>query len=675
MDIQASRIILKRLRAASDQDPAIKMAVRWVQANLATEYDKLLRVQMLEGVAGVPVDTWWKHGQRGMEQAQNFFEDLGINLNPKWFAKYSGIFSLVDAALSSAIAQTGIPADPNDIIHNALMGLNFNATKTGLKRPAYEAGRTLSSKIKDGNGTPKTVGGVLKRYLENKVMTEARTFKNYFEPMPEEGLPDIADTPSEEHDAGEFLLTILFWEIRDPLGKKIRNFMRQVWAGTGQERSMNIWLDFIEIKGRIPTKKEVAEATGITSQSFIKHWRKAWFMFLSELWKSPRLLLELQKRYEAEHLPWFQSRPDPDSLFNIVRRKMARKARWDMNIRTAHTVLKMLKQAQSKDPRVRIAMRWIQATMEFEYDKMLRAQVLEGAAGVRKDTWWKQGQRGLDKALAFFSDQGDPVKPEWFDKGYSGMYGILEKALWKIIESTGIPFEPYDVLNNALVGLSFDGSKAGMKSPPYEAGKKLADKIKLGKESPRSIAGGKLGNWLSKRVWSEANTYQRNVPLQDDADGGDGQINIADTSAERREAGDYLLNLILWENNDPLGKKLRNFLRKSWAGTGRAEEVMNYWLDTVEKEMRIPAKKEVAEVVGVTPQDLSQKYWPKSWKRVFDALWSNHSLLDQLQQRYESEQLPWFQEKPDPAEVFQKQKSRKASERVALRWITNRRTP
>lgn len=339
-----------------------------------------------------------------------------------------------------------------------------------------------------------------------------------------------------------------------------------------------------------------------------------------------------------------------------------------MNIRTANAVLKLLKTAKNGDPRIRVAMRWVQASLESEYDKMLRAQVLEGAAGVREGTWWKNGQRGLDKALAFFSDKGDPVKPEWFSKEYSGMYGILRTTVGKILRKSGVAFEPLDIINNALMGLSLSGG-SGQKRPPYEAGKKLSPGIKAGKEHPKSVAAGKLGSYLNRKVLNEAKTIKFNegIPIGPDGD----VMEVADTAAEKREAGDFLLNIILWQRNDALGRKIRDFMRKSWAGTGQ-EKSMNYWLNTIEQEIRIPGKKEVAEAVGISPQTFIQRHWGKAWKQFIYDLWSNQSLLDQLQKRYEKEGLPWFQERPDPEEVFKKRK-RKASdlmvEKVVTRWM------
>jgi len=347
-----------------------------------------------------------------------------------------------------------------------------------------------------------------------------------------------------------------------------------------------------------------------------------------------------------------------------------------MNIKTASAVLKLLKTAKADDPRVKLAMRWIRASLADDYDKMLRAQVLEGAAGVKIGSWWKQGQRGLDKARVWFAENGfDKVDPKWFDKQYSGMYGILEMAIMATAKGYGVSLEPHDIMNSALMGLRADPSKPGhRKEGPYYAGVDLSDKIKAGKETPRVVGGGKLKAYLGRRVSDTAKAKKINETMPEGLEGQ--ELEVADTAAKEREASNVLMDIILINISDPLGKKIRNFMRKSWAGTSQ-EEAMNYWLDTVEQERRFPQGKEVAKAVGITPQTFSQRYWKKTWKQFFDALWSNQALIKQIQDRFEIEQTPWFAEKPDPEKVFAV-RSRKASDilirRIASRWLLTQKS-
>lgn len=357
-----------------------------------------------------------------------------------------------------------------------------------------------------------------------------------------------------------------------------------------------------------------------------------------------------------------------------------------MNIRMAHFILKSLRKASIKDPRLRVAARWIQASLDKEYDQFLRAQILEGAAGVRTDTWWKNGARGLRKAKQYFEDKGASVDPKWFDPGNTGMVGILKSAIARASRSSGLDVDPDEVLNNALMGLSFDSSRFNLKRPPYEAGKRLSEKIMSGQETPRSVAAGKLKAYLVRKVLTEAKTLKRfHQQLPQGLEGQ--EIDIADTREEERNAGDFLLSLIFWQPNDPLGKKIRDFMRKTWADMGGSPQVsMNTWLDIVEQEGRIPDKKEVARKTphpkdptkSISVQTFVQRHWPRAWRHVFDSLWNNKQLLSQLQKRYEEERIPWFQEKPNPDDIFVRktwQKSSKVKEayrlmanRVAKRW-------
>jgi len=668
MDIRVAAAIIKLLGRS---DPRVRV----ILASMSTEYDRFMRTQMLEGVAGVRPDTWWKRGKKGLQQAEKYFLDRGYELDPRWFDMDSTVvYNIVMKEIQRALKRLNLSLDPYEVIHDYLMGLSIiDPEKLKKSRPVFEAGKNQAEAILSGRMSPNVAANRdLQGYMVRGIYTEANRQKK-FESLPEDY---DAPVPASDEEAGDFLLEIIFRQPQDSLGRKIRDFMRKTWAGTGRtEEVMNTWLDIVETEKRIPPKKEVAQRAGVLPQDLSqKYWPRAWRRVFDALWANQSLQAQLQKRYEMEGLPWFQQRPDPEILFSkkFRRRKASRSDRCEMNIKTARTVLKLLRAASIKDARFRVAARWILASMADDYDKMLRAQVLEGAAGVKVGTWFDKGQRGLDQARAWFADNGFSVQPEWFDKKYSGMYGILEMAIKATARTYSVPIEPFDILNSALMGLSFDGSESGLKRPPYEAGKNLGDKIKKGAETPKSVAGGKLKAYLGRKVVNEAKTiqkYHQQVPVGVEGE----ELEIADTEAEKREAGSYLMDLVLW-SKDPLGKKIRDVMRRSWQGKGKTEDVMSAWLDIVVNQSRIPAKKEVAQVVGVQPTDLSQKYWPKGWKLFFDALWSNSSILGEIQQKFESNRIPWFQKKPDWADVIKKQKrKRRASdvmiERITTRWM------
>lgn len=667
MDIRVAAAFIKLLGRS---DPRVRV----ILASMASEYDIFLRAQALEGAAGVRPDTWWKRGKKGLKQAEQYFQDRGHDLDPRWFDLNStDTYNIVVKEIQRGLRKTGLKHEPYEVIHNFLMGLGIiDPDSLRSKRPVFEAGKNQAEGILSGKISPNVAANRdIQGYMVRGLFTEAKGKKRKQEELVEE-MPPGYDAPVPEMeidaDAGEFLATIVFWKRGDPLGKKIRDFMRKTWAGTGQEKPMNAWLDVIEQEGRIPTKKEIAEKIGITNQTLTqRHWPKAWRKVINALWANQSLLAQLQKRYEMEGLPWFQKRPDPNELFAPKWRRKAARLDSEMNLKTASAVLRLLK--ASKDPRARVAMRWIRANMADDYDKMLRAQVLEGAAGVTIGSWWKKGQRGLQQAQEWFADQGFPVRPEWFDKKYSGMYGILEKAIQATARHYGVPLEPTDIMNSSLMGLKADPSEPGhRKEGPYWAGVSLSDKLKAGKETPRSVAGGKLKAYLGRRTSDAAKKKLEQMP-----EGLEGQeLEIADDPGEQQQASIYLADLIFWQLRDPLGQKIRNLMRKSWAGTGRTQDVMDTWLDIIEQQGRIPKRSEVAQILGIPKQDVSSKYWKKGWKLFFDALWRDSRLINELQTRFEVNQIPWFMRKPDWDEVMPK-KTRKASdimvERVTTRWM------
>jgi len=321
---------------SSQQATMLRLATRWLRAGLERDMDILLRLQVLEGAAGVPVDTWMKKQKRGMAEAQTFFE--GQPLDPSWFIStntgmYDIIFSLVQSTINKLKLRR---VDPLDVISGYLMGLGVNITGPGVKRPAYAAGTKLADGILSGTETPVRVAkGTLGRYFINKVWPEQRKQKDVSMPVDDDGAAfDVADTTQDlnldpgqinyGHDAfGEFLAEIVFKDLHDPLGVKIRDLMRATWHSSPP---MLIWLDTVENEHRFPTKRETAEKAGMTPGAFgASHWIPRWKKFLAELKTRRNIQDDLADRAREEGIAWSPEQVtelDPDDLMTTKTYRM-----------------------------------------------------------------------------------------------------------------------------------------------------------------------------------------------------------------------------------------------------------------------------------------------------------------------------------------------------------------
>lgn len=321
--IQALRALRSRVASASLKPSLrvmLRLASRWLQASMESDMDMLMRIQVLEGAAGVPVGSWMKLQRKGMQLAQQHFE--GKPVDPSWFAlgTNTGMYALVYRAVQKGIDVAKYRhVDPLDMINSGLMGIGANIDGDEIKRPCYAAGLKASSGIQSGSETPtKVAAGFLGRIFYNKVFALKGQQKELQLPTNEEGeVMNIADPsydpnalPGESYDAesfGEFLAEMVFHNLHDPLGMKVRDLMRATWI---DDASMIAWLDIIEQERRFPTKKEVSERTGINPAVFqARHWVPRWKVFLKALRTKTVILNALQERARDEGITW-----DPDSV-------------------------------------------------------------------------------------------------------------------------------------------------------------------------------------------------------------------------------------------------------------------------------------------------------------------------------------------------------------------------
>jgi len=310
MDIRIASEVLKNLK--KDTSPEARLASRWLKADLAADYDLLLRLQILEGAAGVPVDSWWnKPKSYALTKARAAFEKTGIN--PEWLAERSrSLFNVLQRTLSGAIRSFRLNIEPSDVINNSLMGIPIDTSvNERLERAPYLAGKYLTDKIKKGEETPTSVAsGVLTTMLKRKVQNLARHRLEQMSEDEEGRVRDVSQAdlpegwgPAEEASAAEYLANVFFYDMSDPLGDEVRKFMREVWnRNPTRGKYMNYWLDLTESK-KPNTYPTVADHFGVAYQTFYSRtWVPAWRDFFSALWNNRPLMNKINQRLLEKHL-------------------------------------------------------------------------------------------------------------------------------------------------------------------------------------------------------------------------------------------------------------------------------------------------------------------------------------------------------------------------------------
>lgn len=375
MNLKIATTVLRQLHhEASSASPQNRMriliAARWVWANMTAEYDRLIRVQVLEGLAGVPVGNWSRSGgARGLAQAKRVFENQH-DLDPAWLTPdNTGAYQVLAKATAKILQTTGLLGrlEPNDVINSAMTGLPLDPTEQTLRlRPAYELGKKDQNKgdILSGKINPQQVAASgLQKAMFNRVMDyqkHVRLEQNSLVDEEGESL-EVPDNSGSVTDV-EFFAHMLF-KGTDPVSRKVQALMRQVWEPSGpmtlwldvftgqasQEDIKRIWIDrrleqdkgegsFDSFRtreqeleaewaqagihlspGSAPPAKAIADIFDIFPQDFSqKHWKVYWGRFLTALWKNTALrdavsnLME-QNGIDAEMI-------DPEQIGMIVQR-------------------------------------------------------------------------------------------------------------------------------------------------------------------------------------------------------------------------------------------------------------------------------------------------------------------------------------------------------------------
>ena len=305
------------------------------------------------------------------------------------------------------------------------------------------------------------------------------------------------------------------------------------------------------------------------------------------------------------------------------------------------------KTASAEDSLVlRVASRYLIANMKLEYDRFLRLQVLEGAAKVPVDRWWKKGKLGFRVAREAF--EGTAIQPEWLDpSANSDMYKTLERVANAAIRSYGLTWEPFDLINNALMGIPMDASKQGQTlRPPYEVGKFLSVGIKSGKETPVTVAKGLLGKFIKRKVQNEAQNLPDALPEDEEGRTKD----IPDTTPPAYDSiGEFLAALMFGKGApNPLSKKLVGLMYKVWGSSNRKHaQMMLTWLEWTLAGKSFTLQ-ELGDTIGSSPQVITKYFFPAAWNEFFKALGSNRQLLKEISDAAYQVGVEWDPNDPIP---------------------------
>lgn len=245
-----------------------RIASAWLARTANKQYDLIIRLQVLEGVAGQPKGVWYNKGIQGLNQA---IKTLGNdhNIDPQWFSTSdTGMFNHLETSLGILLNKFKLynktKVDHSmalGFIHNMIMGFGFRGT--GDASPMlFELGKWLKDKILAGKETPRTIIKAASHFLTLKVLNIARdpAFEGRHNLNQDDDKTDLKEISEHElpghhkKSATEVLLEAIK-DHNDPLGKQMRaNIREAVDKHTALGQMINSWVDYLEKTGDFPGK-------------------------------------------------------------------------------------------------------------------------------------------------------------------------------------------------------------------------------------------------------------------------------------------------------------------------------------------------------------------------------------------------------------------------------------
>jgi hypothetical protein len=286
-----------------------------------------MRLQVIEGAAGVPIDSWMRLQRRGLAVAKAHFEGQ-YPIDPLWFStENTGVYNVLFSCIQRVISSYKLRRiEPLDVMNSQLMGLGSNMD-VGRSRPCYAAGVATSARILAGKEHPAELAkGKLCQMFMNKVSIEERKQRDVNLSVNEEGAYiDIPEAHSEgdplakDSDPISFadlLAEVIFKSSRDSVGIAVRDLMRATWHDSPP---MLLWLKIVEDERRYPSLKEVADKVGMAPAAFrTRHWIPRWIKFQKAVKSNHALLQRIQDKASDWGLYWDTSEIETAEIESVL---------------------------------------------------------------------------------------------------------------------------------------------------------------------------------------------------------------------------------------------------------------------------------------------------------------------------------------------------------------------
>lgn len=234
----------------------------------------------------------------------------------------------------------------------------------------------------------------------------------------------------------------------------------------------------------------------------------------------------------------------------------------------------------------RLAARFVLGNVDSAaYDVLARLQILEGAAGVVSlkpmvaGPWSRNPRQGLKSAQDYFA--GTAIDPTWFSTTNTGLIskvrGMVRQEFSKWTRGREVHFDPDDIIQNGLMGLTKDGEGQLSQGPLMiqfgHANTGVRKAIPEGRVSPTDVAG-IVGKFFVQKVSDQFQMMDRSRAPAEDAAGR----SVLDQQTHDQRSEEDILADALSDPSHPIRKMIFQALQQK-LGDGKWAEVAMTFLE------------------------------------------------------------------------------------------------
>jgi hypothetical protein len=328
---------------------ACRVAARWLQAGINQELDIMIRLQTLEGAAGVRHRAWGDKGRRGFKLVREHFSPDEVQVLEKmgWLdtgdtGTYVRLLKKLTHYVGSLARGIGASRlDPREVIDSALFRLPTKLddkkfkTETGdidttklIEPKFWKAGVNLKNEILSGRRTPQKAIDLVGKWLKlnlislyNKIKDKMILQKKQEKDAPPQG---VETAPDVKLDSGRLEQYFIDWMglPNDPIGKALRKVMLESWVGWKGEEAMQLWLRDL-VRGRDLSQGQMAqEYAGVGKGTWTQNYlQRGWALFARRLKGETKLFNSIQLRLITHYGFTEDEVPEPKEITDAITSK------------------------------------------------------------------------------------------------------------------------------------------------------------------------------------------------------------------------------------------------------------------------------------------------------------------------------------------------------------------